>query len=69
MLTAVFVVLAAVAAWLLGDWLLTQRDVRLRRGRAAWTDAGPDRSFRSTAWEDTVPPLEAHDDAAERLRA
>jgi hypothetical protein len=68
-LTAVFVVLAAVAAWLLGDWLLARRDERLRRGRAAWTDAGPNRSFKSTGWEDTVPPLEARDDRAERLRA
>ena len=62
MLTAVLIVLAVVAAWLLGDWFLSRRDERLRRGRAAWLDAGPNRSFHSTAWDDTVPPLEAHDD-------
>ncbi|MES2226373.1 MAG: hypothetical protein V4540_01220 [Pseudomonadota bacterium] len=65
MLTAVLIVLAVVAAWLLGDWLLSRRDERLQRGRAAWLDAGPNRSFHSTAWDDTVPPLEAHDEADE----
>ncbi len=65
MLTAVLIVIAAVAAWLLGDWLLSRREQRLRRGRAAWLDAGPNRSFHSTAWDDTVPPLEAHDELAE----
>ena len=68
MLTAVLIVLAVVAAWLLGDWLLSRRDERLQRGRAAWLDAGPNRSFHSTAWDDTVPPLEAHDEPADSLR-
>jgi len=62
MLTAALIVIAAVAAWVLGDWLLSRRDERLQRGRAAWLEAGPNRSFHSTAWEDTVPPLEAHDE-------
>ena len=62
MLTAVLIVIAVVAAWLLGDWLLSRRDKRLQRGRAAWLDAGPNRSFHSTAWDDTVPPLEVRDD-------
>ena len=62
MLTTVIVVVAAVGAWLLVDWLLSARDQRLQRGRAEWLAAGPNRTFHSTAWEDTVPPLEAHDD-------
>lgn len=69
MLTAVFIVLAVVAAWLLGDWLLSRRDERLQRGRAAWLDAGPNRSFHSTAWDDTVPPLEAREEGDEPARA
>ena len=68
MLTAVLVVVAAVAAWVLGDWLLSRRDERLQRGRADWSDAGPNRNFHSTGWEDTVPPLEAHDAQAEQVR-
>ncbi len=62
MLTAVIVVVAAVGAWVLVDWWLQRRDERLQRGRAEWLAAGPNRTFHSTAWEDTVPPLEAHDD-------
>lgn len=69
MLTAVLIVLAVVAAWLLGDWLLSRRDERLQRGRAAWLDAGPNRSFHSTAWDDTVPPLEAREESDESIRA
>jgi hypothetical protein len=68
MLTAVLIVIAVVAAWLLGDWLLSRRDERLQRGRAAWLEAGPNRSFHSTAWDDTVPPLEAHDEPADDPR-
>jgi hypothetical protein len=62
MLTAVIVVVAAVGAWVLVDWLLSRRDERLQRGRAEWLAAGPNRTFHSTAWEDTVPPLEVNDD-------
>ncbi len=63
MLTAVLIVVAVVVVWLLGDWLMTRRDERLERGRAEWSAAGPNRTFHSTAWDDTVPPLEAHDGA------
>lgn len=59
MLTAVFVVFGAVAAWLLADRLLLRRDERLSRGHAAWTK--PSRTFHSTGWEETVPPLEPSD--------
>jgi hypothetical protein len=68
MLTAVLIVIAVVAAWVLGDWLLSRRDERLQRGRAAWLEAGPHRSFHSTAWDDTVPPLEAHDEPLDEAR-
>ena len=62
MLIAVLIVVAVVVFWLLGDWLMTRRDERLERGRAEWSAAGPNRSFHSTAWDDTVPPLEVHDE-------
>jgi len=59
MLTAILVVLGAVAAWVLVDRLLLRQDERLHRGHAAWS--GPNRTFHSTGWEETVPPLEATD--------
>ena len=59
MLTAVIFVVVAVAAWVLVDRLLLQRDEKLHRGHAAWS--GPNRTFHSTGWEETVPPLEARD--------
>jgi len=68
MLTAVFVVLGALAAWLLIDRWMLQREGRLHRGHAAWTGSGPDRTFHSTGWEETVPPLEAMDVRLEQLR-
>ncbi len=39
MLTAMFVVAGAVAAWLLVDRLLLRRDQRQGRGHAAWVGA------------------------------
>jgi hypothetical protein len=76
MLTAVLLLAGVFAAWIGIDWWLTRRDERLERGRAEWSAAGPNRSFHSTAWEDTVPPLEVQEpprtDAAaapERRRA
>ena len=63
MLTAVLLLAAVFAAWLGIDWWLTRRDERLERGRAEWSAAGPNRSFHSTAWEDTVPPLEVQQPA------
>lgn len=67
MLTAAIVVVAAVAAWVLIDRWLLGRDERLRRGRAAWSESGgPNRTFHSTGWEETRPPLEAVD-ASPRL--
>lgn len=68
MLTAVLVVVGVVAAWVLADRLLSWRDERLHRGRAAWSEFGPNRVFHSTGWEDTIPPLEASDHRVERLR-
>jgi hypothetical protein len=61
MLTAVILVVVAVAAWVLVDRLLLQRDERLHRGHAAWSESGPNKTFHSTGWEETVPPLEASD--------
>ncbi len=59
MLSAVLVLVGSVAAWLLVDHLLSRRDERLQRGRAAWSELGTNRVFHSTGWEETVPPLEA----------
>lgn len=61
MLIAVLVVIGAVAAWLLVDRLLLRRDERLHRGHAGWSASDPTRSFHSTGWEETVPPLEVND--------
>ena len=61
MLIAVFVVLGAVAVWLLADRLLLKRDERLKRGHAAWSEFGPNKTFHSTGWEETLPPLETSD--------
>ena len=61
MLTAVLLLAAVFAAWIGIDWWLTRRDERLERGRAQWSAAGPNRSFHSTAWDDTVPPLEVQE--------
>ena len=57
MLNAVLVIVGSIAAWLLADYLLAWRDKRLHRGPAAWSQFGSDRTFHSTGWEDTVPPL------------
>ena len=61
MLTAVLLVVIAVAVWVLVDRWLLQRDERLRQGAAAWSESlgGPHRTFHSTGWEETRPPLEA----------
>ena len=58
MLSAVLVLVGALAAWLLVDHMLSRREERLRRGRAAWSDLGANRVFHSTGWEKTIPPLE-----------
>ncbi|MBC8056649.1 MAG: hypothetical protein H7Y61_08725 [Rhizobiales bacterium] len=69
MLTAAIVVIAAVAAWVLIDRWLLRRDETLRRGRAAWSQSGgPDRTFHSTGWEETVPPLEPVDPRLQAVR-
>ena len=59
MLSAVLVLVGALAAWLLVDQLLSRREERLQRGRAAWSEHGANRVFHSTGWEETIPPLEA----------
>ncbi len=69
MLSAVFVIVGAVGAWLLVDRLLSLRDERLRQGRPAWSEFGPNRTFHSTGWEETIPPLEAADPVIERLNS
>jgi hypothetical protein len=69
MLTAILVVAGAVAAWLLVDRLLLRRDQRQGRGHAAWSGPSTNKTFHSTGWEETVPPLEANDLQAERLSA
>jgi hypothetical protein len=65
MLNAVLVVVGAVAAWLLVDRLLSWRN--LRRADAE-SEFGPNRTFHSTGWEQTMPPLEANDAGIEQLR-
>ncbi len=69
MLTAMLVVVGAVAAWLLVDRLLLRRDQRQGRGHAAWSGPSTNKTFHSTGWEETVPPLEANDLQSERLSA
>ena len=61
MLTAAFVILGAVAAWLLVDRLLLRRDQRLHRGHAGWSASNANRNFHSTGWEETGPPLEVNE--------
>lgn len=57
MLTAVALIVGAVAAWVAGDlgwsWLKERRN----RG-ASWHGRGPGATFHSTGFEDTVPPHE-----------
>ena len=65
MLTAVLVIAAAFAGWWFADgWLARRRD-RDQQRAGGWSRGGPNRSFHSTGWEDTVPPLEARDPQAE----
>lgn len=61
MLVTVLVIGGAVAAWILVDRLVQWRDERLGRGRAAWSGIVKSRSFHSTGWEETVPPVEEPD--------
>lgn len=68
MLTAMLVIAGAVAAWLLVDRLLLRRDQRQGRGHAAWSGPTTNKTFHSTGWEETVPPLEANDLQGERAR-
>jgi hypothetical protein len=65
MLSAVLVVVGAVGAWLLVDRLVSWRN--MRRDHAG-SEFGPNRTFHSTGWEETMPPLEANDAGVERLR-
>jgi hypothetical protein len=65
MLSAVLVVVGAVAAWLLVDRLVSWRNTRRDD---AGSEFGPNRTFHSTGWEQTMPPLEANDSRVERLR-
>lgn len=70
MLVTVLVIGGAVAAWLLVDRLLLWRDERSSRGRAAWSGVVKSRSFHSTGWEETVPPIAAlSSHQPDRLRA
>jgi hypothetical protein len=68
MLTALLVVIGAVGAWVLVDRLLLRRDERLQRGRAAWSQFDPARTFHSTGWEETLPPQAASGHRVEALR-
>ena len=65
MLNAVLLVAGAVAAWLLIDRLLSWRNTRRED---AGSEFGLNRTFHSTGWEQTMPPLEANDPGVERLR-
>ena len=68
MISAVLVLLGAVTAWVSIDRLLSLRDERLRRGRAAWHEVSANRVFHSTGWEETVSPLESHETQLELMR-
>ena len=59
MLSAVLVLVGALAAWLLVDHMLSRREQRLRQGRGAWAERSTNGVFHSTGWEETIPPLEA----------
>lgn len=65
MLSAVLVVVGAVAAWLLVDRLVSWRNTRRDD---AGSEFGPNRTFHSTGWEQTMPPLEANDAGVEPPR-
>jgi hypothetical protein len=61
MITALIVVIGAVAAWLLIDrGLMWWRERRLE-GPGTWHGKGPGSTFHSSGFEDTVPPHEAAD--------
>jgi hypothetical protein len=68
MLNAIILLVGAVVAWVVIDQALLWRNQRLRRGTAAWSGFGADRTFHSTGWEETVPPAEATDPHLEQLR-
>lgn len=59
MITALFVVVGAVVAWVLVDrWLSWRREQR-NEGPSTWHGQGPGSTIHSEGFEDTVPPHEA----------
>jgi hypothetical protein len=64
-MSAALVLIGAVAAWLAVDRLWSLRNERLQRGSSASSEFGPNRTFHSTGWEETIPPLETTDLALE----
>lgn len=70
MVTALLVVCGAVAAWILADRWLARRERRLQRGRGAWSSQFDHaHRFRSTGFQDTLPPTAAAARAAPRGQA
>ncbi len=58
MLTAVVLILGALAGWLAVDQLLLSRNERRQNADTSWHGRGPGATFHSTGFEDTVPPHE-----------
>jgi hypothetical protein len=63
MLGAVMLVVGAIFAWIVADYLLVWMKERRQGGPSPWYGHGPGATFHSTGFEDTLPPHEA----AERL--
>jgi len=61
MLAAIAVLVGAVAAWILVDYLISWRNERLHRGPSAWSEFGMGKTFHSAGFEDTQPPAEITD--------
>ena len=57
MLAVIVLVSGAVVTWIVVDHVLAARDDRLRRGNTVWLGSTASHGgFRSTGFEDTLPP-------------
>jgi hypothetical protein len=61
MFAVIAVVVGAIAAWILVDYLMSWRDERLHRGPSAWSEFGMGKTFHSAGFEETQPPAEITD--------
>jgi hypothetical protein len=61
MFTAVALLVGVVIVWLLADQAYLWVRARQQSGENAWHGRGPGTTFRSTGFEDTIPPHEPGD--------